>query len=93
MDTDNIYYEKLAEIIFPDVTMTPQDMEEKYPPRNLPADAKVTGLRRARRALFISGDCFLQEFPRDLHIKAAACFCFELKIQMPSVRLRAQRKI
>ena len=30
MDTDNIYYEKLAEIIFPDVTMTPQDMEEKF---------------------------------------------------------------
>lgn len=42
MDINNIYYEKLAEILFPDVVMTVQDMEEKYPPRNLPEDAKVT---------------------------------------------------
>ena len=42
MDINNIYYERLAEILFPDVVMTVQDMEEKYPPRNLPEDAKVT---------------------------------------------------
>lgn len=32
----------LAELLFPEVTETPADMEKKYPPRNLPEGAKVT---------------------------------------------------
>lgn len=36
---DNKY---LADLLFPDVTMTPEDVEAKYPPRNLPEGAKVT---------------------------------------------------
>ena len=32
----------LAELLFPNVTDTPADMEAKYPPRNLPEGAKVT---------------------------------------------------
>ena len=35
-------YEKLAELLFPEVTQTPEDMEALYPPRNLPEGAKVT---------------------------------------------------
>ncbi|MBO4860895.1 MAG: hypothetical protein J5530_05045, partial [Clostridia bacterium] len=35
-------YAKLAELLFPDVTETPADVEKKYPPRALPQDAKVT---------------------------------------------------
>ena len=35
-------YNKLAELLFPQITTTPADMEEKYPPRNLPEGAKVT---------------------------------------------------
>ena len=35
-------YNKLAELLFPDVHETPEDMEKKYPPRNLPEGAKVT---------------------------------------------------
>lgn len=35
-------YEKLAQLLFPDVTETPADMEAKFPPRNLPEGAKVT---------------------------------------------------
>jgi glutamyl-tRNA synthetase len=35
-------YNYLAELLFPDVTATPDDMEKKYPPRNLPEGAKVT---------------------------------------------------
>jgi len=34
--------QKLAELLFPNVTMTPEELEEKYPPRNLPEGAKVT---------------------------------------------------
>lgn len=35
-------YEKLAELLFPDVTEKPEDIEKKYPPRVLPEGAKVT---------------------------------------------------
>lgn len=36
---DNI---RLADLLFPDVTLTPEDIEKKYPPRTLPEGAKVT---------------------------------------------------
>ncbi|MBQ7338783.1 MAG: glutamate--tRNA ligase [Clostridia bacterium] len=35
-------YQKLADLLFPNVSMTPADMEAKYPPRSLPEGAKVT---------------------------------------------------
>ena len=35
-------YKKLATLLFPEVTATPEDMEEKYPVRNLPEGAIVT---------------------------------------------------
>ena len=35
-------YNRLAELLFPNVTETPEDMEKKYPPRQLPEGAKVT---------------------------------------------------
>lgn len=37
--TDN---ERLAELLFPEITKTPEFYEEKYPPRNLPEGARVT---------------------------------------------------
>lgn len=36
---DNI---KLANLLFPDVTLTPEDLEVKFPPRALPEGARVT---------------------------------------------------
>ena len=36
--------QKLAELLFPHITKTPEDYEAMYPPRDLPADAKVTRL-------------------------------------------------
>ena len=33
---------QLAELLFPHVTKTPEDMEAKFPPRDLPEGAKVT---------------------------------------------------
>ena len=35
-------YKKLAELLFPEVTDTPESLEEKYPVRNLPEGAVVT---------------------------------------------------
>ena len=37
-------YEKLAELLFPHITKTPDDYEALYPARNLPEGAKVTRL-------------------------------------------------
>lgn len=38
----NIDYVALSELLFPDVTMTEEELEEKYPPRNLPEGAVVS---------------------------------------------------
>ena len=35
-------YNYLAELLFPQVTELPMDVEAKYPPRQLPEGAKVT---------------------------------------------------
>lgn len=35
-------FKKLADLLFPGVTLTPEDMEKRYPKRNLPDGAKVT---------------------------------------------------
>jgi len=35
-------YNHLAEMLFPQITTTPEDMEAKYPPRDLPEGARVT---------------------------------------------------
>lgn len=40
----NIDYAYLAELLFPDVTETEADLEERYPPRNLPEGAVVSRL-------------------------------------------------
>ena len=37
-------YNKLADILFPEITKTPADYEAMYPPRDLPEGAKVTRL-------------------------------------------------
>ena len=35
-------YQKLANLLFPGVTLTPEDLELRYPPRDLPEGARVT---------------------------------------------------
>ena len=35
-------YNKLADLLFPDITKTPADIEAEFPPRQLPEGAKVT---------------------------------------------------
>ena len=38
----NIDYKALSELLFPDVTRTPEDLEIQFPLRNLPEGAAVT---------------------------------------------------
>ena len=42
MGFDNFDTKKLADLLFPDVTMTEEELEKIYPPRDLPQGAKVT---------------------------------------------------
>ena len=35
-------YSALAQLLFPEVTATPEEMEAKYPPRNVPEGAVIT---------------------------------------------------
>lgn len=45
MATENVMdYNKLAELLFPHITKTPEDYETIYPPRTLPEGARVTRL-------------------------------------------------
>ncbi len=37
-----IDYKELADLLFPDVTMTPEDVEKMYPPRNVPEGAVIS---------------------------------------------------
>ena len=38
----NIDYQQLADLLFPHVTETPEEVEARFPARNLPEGAKVT---------------------------------------------------
>ena len=49
--TDN---QKLAELLFPEITKTPEDYEKLYPERNLKEGARVTRFAPSPRATFTS---------------------------------------
>lgn len=49
---------KLAELLFPDITLTPEDMEKKYPPRNLKEGSKVTRLAPSPTGFLHFGNLF-----------------------------------
>lgn len=50
--------EKLAELLFPNITQTPQDMEEKFPERNLKEGARVTRLAPSPTGFLHFGNLF-----------------------------------
>lgn len=51
-------YEKLAEILFPQVEKSPEEYEAMFPPRNLPKDAKVTRLGPSPTGFIHLGNLF-----------------------------------
>lgn len=53
--SDNI---KLAELLFPNITKTPADMEEAFPPRNLKEGARVTRLAPSPTGFLHFGNLF-----------------------------------
>lgn len=52
-------YEKLANLIFPDVTETVEDLEKRYPERNLKEGACVTRFAPSPTGFYILEPCLL----------------------------------
>ncbi len=51
-------YQKLAELLFPNLELTPEDMEKRYPPRQLPEGAKVTRVAPSPTGFMHLGNLF-----------------------------------
>ena len=51
-------YNRLADLLFPDVTLYPEDMEKRYPERSLPEGAKVTRIAPSPTGFFHFGGLF-----------------------------------
>lgn len=51
-------YEALAELLYPDITQTPEQVEAKYPPRSLPEGAKVTRMAPSPTGFMHLGNLF-----------------------------------
>ena len=51
-------YQRLAQLLFPDITTTPEDIEAKYPPRTLPEGAKVTRIAPSPTGFMHLGNLF-----------------------------------
>lgn len=50
--------QKLAQLLFPEITKTPEDYENIYPPRNLPEGARVTRLAPSPTGFLHFGNLF-----------------------------------
>lgn len=51
-------YEYLAKRLFPEINQTPEDIQKKYPPRNLPEGAKVTRIAPSPTGFMHLGNLF-----------------------------------
>ena len=60
-------YNYLAELLFPKITELPQDIEAKYPPRQLPEGAKVTRFAPSPTGFVHFGGLSHQQLAKDLH--------------------------
>ncbi len=68
-------YNYLADLLFPNVTLTPEDMEKRYPPRNLPEGAKVTRFAPSPTGFVHFGGLFPTKVSERLaHTSGGVCF-------------------
>ena len=84
----NIDYKALSELLFPDVTRTPEDLEIQFPLRNLPEGAAVTRFAPSPTGFIHFGNLFAVITAERLLTRVEAYSTSELRIPTQSVRCR-----
>ena len=69
----------LAELLFPDVTMTIDDLEAKYPARNLPEGAQVTRFAPSPTGFLHTGSLFTSMISYTLAKQSGGVYFFRLE--------------
>ena len=70
---------ELANIIFPDVTLTLEDLEKRYPPRNLPIGAEVTRFAPSPTGFLHTGSLFTSMICRKVASQSNGIFFVRLE--------------
>ena len=70
---------ELAELIFPDVKETIEDLEKRYPPRNLPAGAEVTRFAPSPTGFLHTGSLFTSMICRKVASQTGGIFYIRLE--------------
>ena len=72
-------YEELADLIFPDIKETIEDLEIRYPKRNLPKDAKVTRFAPSPTGFLHTGSLFASMISRKMAKDSSGVFFIRLE--------------
>ena len=70
---------ELADLIFPDVTETIDDLERRYPPRNLPEGAEVTRFAPSPTGFLHTGSLFMSMICRKVADQTGGIFYIRLE--------------
>ena len=71
--------EELAELLFPDVTETIEDLEKKYPPRDLPEGAQVTRFAPSPTGFLHTGSLFTSLISYTIAKESKGVYFFRLE--------------
>jgi len=72
-------YEKLANLIFPDINETIEDLEKRYPERNLPEGTEVTRFAPSPTGFLHSGALFTTLVNKKIASQTNGIFYFRLE--------------
>ena len=70
--------EELAELLFPEVTETIEDLEKRFPPRNLPEGAQVTRFAPSPTGFLHTGSLFTSMISYIVAKQSGGVYCFRL---------------
>ena len=82
-------YQRLANLLFPDITTTPADIEAMYPPRSLPEGAKVTRIAPSPTGFMHLGNLFSAIVSERLAHQSGGVFSCASRTPTSSARGRA----
>ena len=71
--------EELAELLFPEVTETIEDLEKRFPPRNLPEGAQVTRFAPSPTGFLHTGSLFTSMISYIVAKQSGGVYCFRLE--------------